>query len=174
MERDAALIDFDVARGEWDAAFAKVPDGALDYLKEGDDYALGGLQVHVNWVLTHYTRILDAIVAGGFKPVSPKDSPGESDAAGKRAGAGLTAKQRPRALYDMERLHAAVLTSVGRLKDGDWTRKAAVVYGEGEDPYPTSPEDIVGWLTDHYREHVRQSGELISEWESSASANEPT
>jgi hypothetical protein len=173
LERDAALADFDAARAEWDGAFAKVPDGALGYLKEGDDYALGGLQVHVNWVLTHYTRILEAIVGGGFRPVGPKDSFGESDAAGKRARAGLNAKERLRALYDMERLHAAVLTSVGRLKnEGDWTRKAAVVYGEGQDPYPTSPEDIVGWLTDHYREHVPQSGELISGWESAASAEQ--
>ena len=175
MERDAALADFDSARAEWDAAFARVPDGALAYLKEGDDYALGGLQVHVNWVLTHYTRILKAIVGGGFKPVGPKDSVGESAAAEKKARAGLTPKERPRASYDMERLHAAVLTSAGRLKnEDDWSRKAAVVYGEGQDPYPTSPEDVVGWLSDHYREHVRQSGELISEWESDAAAGEPT
>jgi hypothetical protein len=173
MERDAALADFDAARAEWDAAFAKVPEGALDYLKEGDDYALGGLQVHVNWVLTHYTRILDAIVSGGFKPVGPKDSAGDGDEAAKRARAGLTAKARPRALYDEERLHAAVLTSVGKLKEGDWSRKAAVVFGEGQDPYPTSPEDIVGWLIDHYREHVPQSGELISEWESPGSPEQP-
>jgi hypothetical protein len=173
LELDPALADFDAARAEWDAAFAKVPDAALAFLKDGDDYALGGLQVHVNWVLTHYTRILDAIVAGGFKPVGPKDSAGEADAAGKSARAGLTAKSRPRALYDMERLHAAVLTSVGHLKDGDWSRKAAVVYGEGQDPYPTSPEDIVGWLTDHYREHVVQSGDLVAVWEASASAEGP-
>lgn len=166
MERDAALAEFDAARAEWDAAFAKVPDGALVFLKPGDDYALGGLQVHVNWVLTHYTRILDGIVAGGFKPMGPKDGPGESDAAGKKAKAGLTAKERPRSLYDMERLHAAVLAAVARLGDSDWSRKAAVVYGEGQDPYPTSPEDIVGWLTDHYREHVAQSAELRAEWES--------
>jgi hypothetical protein len=171
MERDAALADFDAARAEWDAVFARVPDGALAYLKSGDDYALGGLQVHVNWVLTHYTRILEAMVAGGFKPVGPKDSPGEGDAAGKRARAGLTARERPRALYDMERLHAAVLTTTGRLKKADdWSRKAAVVYGEGQDPYPTSPEDVVGWLTDHYREHVLQCGELAAEWQSAADA----
>ncbi len=173
MERDAALADFDAARAEWDAAFARVPDGALAYLKAGDDYALGGLQVHVNWVLTHYTRILDAIVAGGFKPVGRKDSPGESDAAGNKARAGLTASERPRTLYDMERLHAAVLTTVGRLKkDDDWSRKAAVVYGEGQDPYPTNPEDIVGWLADHYREHVRQCGDLIAEWEAGTAREE--
>ena len=168
MEKDKAIADFDAARGEWEAAFAQVPDGALTYLKPADDYALGGLQVHVIWVLTHYTRVLDAIVEGGFKPVGPKDSPGESEAAGKKAGAGMTAKERSRAEYDMERLHAAVLTAVGPLSEEDWARKAAVVYGEGQDPYPTSPEDVVAWLTDHYREHVRQSGELTSEWGSAS------
>ena len=172
MQHDAALTEFDAARAEWDRAFAMVPDAALTYLKEGDDYALGGLQVHVNWVLTHYTRVLDAIVAGGFKPVGPTDSPGESEAAGKKAQAGLTAKERSRALYDMERLHAAVLTAAGPLSEHDWSRKAAIVYGEGQDPYPTSPEDIVGWLTDHYREHVGQSSELTTEWESKADAGE--
>lgn len=169
MERDIALADFEAARVEWTGAFARVPDGALAYLRPGDDYALGGLQVHVNWVLTHYTRILDAIVAGGFRPVGPKDAPGESEAAGKRAGAGLTAKDRARSLYDMDRLHAAVLAAVSKLGPEDWSRKAAVVYGEGQDPYPTSPEDVVGWLVDHYREHVRQSGELSAEWEAASS-----
>ena len=53
MEREAALADFESARKEWEAAFANVPDGALTYLKPGDDYSLGGLQVHVNWVLVH-------------------------------------------------------------------------------------------------------------------------
>src|SRR5438094_9164088 len=66
MEREAALADFESARKEWEAAFANVPDGALTYLKPGDDYSLGGLQVHVNWVLVHYRRVLDAILAAGF------------------------------------------------------------------------------------------------------------
>jgi len=82
MDRDAALADFESARVEWEAAFAQVPDGALAYLKPGDDYALGGLQVHVNWVLTHYRRVLDGIIAGGFKQLGPQDSAGEGDAAG--------------------------------------------------------------------------------------------
>src|SRR5437879_3385644 len=66
MEREAALADFETARKEWEAAFANVPDGALTYLKPGDDYSLGGLQVHVNWVLVHYRRVLDGILAAGF------------------------------------------------------------------------------------------------------------
>ena len=33
----------------------------------------------------------------------------------------------------------------------------------GQDPYPTSPEDIIEWLRDHYREHVQQSADLVRE-----------
>ena len=40
MERDAALADFEAAREEWEAAFSRVPDGALTYLKPGDDVNL--------------------------------------------------------------------------------------------------------------------------------------
>lgn len=165
MERATALADFNIARNQWDSAFAKVPDSALEYLKPGDDYALGGLQVHVNWVLTHYSRILGGIIAGGFGRLAPLDAPGESEAAGHAAKAGLAANQRAKALDEMWRLHEAVTAAVGKLPEGDWSRKAAVVYGEGQDPFPTSPEDIVGWLCDHYREHVQQSSELVTEWQ---------
>jgi hypothetical protein len=167
MEKEAALADFELARGEWESAFAQVPDGALGYLKPGDDYALGGLLVHVNWVLTHYRRVLDGIVAGRFAPLGPQDPPGEGEAAVQKAKEGLVAGQRARALAEMGRLHAAVVTAVTRLPEGDWLRKAPVVYGEGQEPYPTCPEDVIGWLRDHYREHVQQSAELIDDWKAS-------
>jgi hypothetical protein len=65
----------------------------------------------------------------------------------------------------MGRLHAAVTAALTKLSPADWSRKCEVVYGEGQDPYPTSPEDIVEWLRDHYREHVTQSADLIDAWE---------
>jgi hypothetical protein len=167
MDREAALADFDAARMEWEAAFARVPDEALAYLKAGDDYALGGLQVHVNWVLIHYRRVLDGIVGGDFKPLGPQDSPGEGDAASQKAKEGLAKGERARALSDMGRLHVAVTAAVTKVSAADWSRKADVVYGEGQDPYPTSPEDIVEWLRDHYREHVTQSADLVDAWKAS-------
>lgn len=163
MEREAAIADFDAAREEWESAFAKVPDGALAYLKPGDDYALGGLQVHVNWVLTHYRRVLDGIIAGGFTELGPQDGPGDAEAANKKAKSGLEVRERAKSLDEIERLHKAVVTAVTRLQESDWARKAPVVYGEGQDPYPTSPEDIIEWLRDHYREHVQQSADLVRE-----------
>jgi hypothetical protein len=164
MERQAALADFEAARGEWEDAFARVPDAALAYLKTGDDYALGGLQIHVNWVLVHYGRVLDGIIAGRFGELGPQDPPGaEQDA---RAGAkrGLMAAGRAPSLDEMGGLHAAVHAAIRDLPESDWARKAPVIYGTGEAPYETSPEDIVGWLCDHYREHVEQSADLIEEW----------
>jgi|SRR5579864_953724 len=164
MSRDSELAEFDAARGEWEAAFAQVPDGALAYLKPGDDYALGGLQVHVNWVLVHYRRVLDGIIAHRFGPLGPQDAAGEADAANSRAKAGMAPGERRKALEEMERLHAAVRGTAAKVAEGDWSRKAPVVYGAGQEPYPTSPEEIVGWLRDHYREHVQQSADLIEEW----------
>ena len=167
MEREAALADFEVARREWESAFAKVPDGALAYVKPGDDYALGGLQVHVNWVLVHYRRVLDGIIAGGFEQLGPQDAPGEGEAAAQKAKAPLEAGKRAKAIDEAGRLHVAIATACSRLPETDWARKAPVVYGEGQDPFPTSPENIIEWLRDHYREHVQQSADLIGDWEAS-------
>ncbi len=167
MDREAALADFEAARAEWESAFAKAPDDALPYLKPGDDYALGGLLVHVNWVLTHYRRVLDGIIAGRFGQLGPQDPPGEAEAAVQKAKAGLVSGQRAKALTEMGRLHAAVVSAVRRLPEGDWERKAAVIYGASQDPYPTSPYDVIGWLRDHYREHVQQSADLVEDWRAS-------
>jgi hypothetical protein len=162
--KGAALADFETARKEWESALAQVPDEALAYLKPGDDYALGGLQVHVNWVLVHYRRILDGLIAGDFASLDPLDPPGENDEVNKRAKAGLTGDGRRQALVEMAALHGSILEGARGLPDSSWSRKAPVVYGAGQDPYPTSPEDIMGWLSDHYREHVQQCPDLVASW----------
>ena len=164
MNREAALADFEAARSEWEVAFAKVPDDALGYLKPGDDYALGGLLVHVSWVLTHYRRVLDGIIAARFGQLGPQDAPGDGEAAAKQAKVGLAAGRRAKKLAEMHRLHVEVVTAITSLPEGAWSRKASVIYGEGQDPYPTSPEDIIGWLREHYREHVQQSADLVADW----------
>src|SRR5438270_13533741 len=101
MERHDALADFDVALDEWEGAFARVPDGALTYLKPGDDYSLGGLQVHVNWVLVHYRRVLDGIVAAGFDGIGPQDPTGAEAQARAGAMRGLKAAERRNSLDEM-------------------------------------------------------------------------
>jgi hypothetical protein len=170
MSRDSELVDFDGARKEWESAFSRVPDEALGYLKPGDDYALGGLQVHVNWVLVHYSRVLDGIVGGKFRRVEPQDSPAEADRANRKAKEGLNPVERRKLLEDMDRLHASVRKVAAKLSPDDWSRQAPVVYGAGQEPYPTSPEEIIGWLRDHYREHVQQSADLIADWAAGSAA----
>jgi hypothetical protein len=64
----------------------------------------------------------------------------------------------------MASLHMSVVRATQGMAATDWSRKAPVVYGEGQDPYPTSPEDVIGWLRDHYREHVGQSADLVAAW----------
>jgi hypothetical protein len=164
MEREAALSDLDAAREEWESTFAQVPDAALAYLKPGDDYALGGLQVHVNWVLVHYGRVLDALKADPHQTLEPLDKPGESTDANARAKAGLTAGERKVALEEMSGLHRFVKEAAAGMSDEDWSRKTPVIYGEGQAPYSTSPDDVVGWLRDHYREHVEQCPQLVASW----------
>src|SRR5207245_2888051 len=82
------------------------------FLKPGDDYSLGGLMVHVNWVLTHYGRMLDAIVAGGFASVGPQDPPGEEAEVREAARRGLEVSERRQSLERMAALHAEVRTAL--------------------------------------------------------------
>lgn len=166
--KEAALADFEKARADWESALGQVPDEALSYLKPGDDYALGGLQVHVNWVLLHYSRIFDGLLAGGFAPLDPLDTWEEYKDFNARAKAGLTAAGRRKALAEMAALHASVMDAIQRVPVESWSRKAPVVDVPGHDPYETSPEDIVGWLSEHYREHVQQCPELLISWRESA------
>lgn len=168
MDQQAALADFDAARKEWEEAFARVPDRALTYLKPGDDYSLGGLQVHVNWVLAHYRRVLEGIVKTRFAHFRAQDPPGAEAKALDWARRGLTPAERRKSLDEMAQLHAAVCAAVRELPAADFGRKAPVVYSEGEDPYPTCAEDILGWLQEHYREHVEQSANLVEEWTASS------
>ena len=66
QEQEAALADFDRARTEFEEAVRRAPDAALRYRASGDDYALGGLVVHVMQVLDHYARVLAAIHAADW------------------------------------------------------------------------------------------------------------
>lgn len=170
MEREEALADFDRARAEWEAAFARVPDAALGYLKPKDDYALGGLQIHVNWVLRNYLSLLETIVAAHFVEIQPEVDRSAEQEALEGAKRGLQRAERQQALDAMSALHGRVCAAIEALPEGDWARKAPVVYGPGQEALPTSPDDVLGWLRDHYREHVVQSADLIDEWRASTAA----
>lgn len=162
--RGAVLTDFAGARDRFLSAFREVPDEALRFLRPGDDYALGGLMHHISWVLVRYARVLEAISAAGFGEVRSEDPPDEVADANEKAREGLEAGQRRAALDDLHSRHARVEELIRTLPAQDFERKAPVVYGPGPEPYPTSPADVVGWLKDHYEEHVPHARELLQEW----------
>ena len=164
MDRDAALADFDTARAAWEAVFDQVPDAALGYLRPGDDYAIGGLQVHINWILVHYRRVLDALIAGHFSALEPLTTAAEWKSVAQKAKLGIEPAERQPALREMAGLHASVADAVRGLAAENWGRKTPVRYTPGVEPFSTSPDDLLGWLRDHYREHVEQCPALIAEW----------
>ena len=167
MERGTALAEFDRARDGFLDALRPAPDESLTYLREGDVYAIGGLAVHCNWVLRHYRRVLDGLASGGGAELHSSDPDGEQDEANRRALAGLAAEQRAPELAELKTLHEEVRQAALGIAPDAWERKSPVLYGNAAEAYPTSPDDVVGWLRDHYQEHVPHATELLAEWQSS-------
>ena len=164
VESSAALAAFTAARDKYLETMRSVPPGASEYLKPGDDYSLGGIAVHVNYVLEHYTNVLDALLAGGFAECRPEDPAGLEVRAKARAKEALHADDVVAEIAATERLHQQLTGVIGGMA-ADLERKAPVWYPGGAEAYPTSAADVLGWLTDHYSEHVPQLEALASEWE---------
>src|SRR4029079_19533096 len=61
IDHERQLADFDHARDDFEQAFAQVPDDALDYKPEGDDYSLRDLVTHVANSMIMYNARLDDI-----------------------------------------------------------------------------------------------------------------
>ena len=161
------LAVFGGARDAFLAAIREVPPEALPYLRPGDDYSLGGLTVHANYVLQHYLNVLEALEAGDFAECRPEDPPGLQARANERARSSLSAAEVEAELTETGRLHEQVEAVVRRLGP---TSKAPVWYPGSSQPYPTGVADVLGWLTGHYREHVPQIGALVEAWRLQAEA----
>jgi hypothetical protein len=161
-ERQAVLAEFDTTREAFEESLRRAPDAALRYKPAGEDYALGGLVVHVTDVLRRYSQLIDALRQHQFGAfVAPDHTTAEEDEA--RITDGFGGEARGLIVADMRAAHTALVDAVKLTDEEDFTRKAAVTYGSG-DPYPTSPSDVVGWVADHYREHTQQIGDLVSAW----------
>jgi len=154
-QRETDLHDFFVARGEFASAFAAVPDSALAYKGASDEYALSGIVVHLNATIDHYRRVVEGLIDREFKPfaIQPQD-PGVEAAHAKRAQSGFAAGERDEAFALLEAAHDDFAKSILTVQPQDYARKVSIIYKTGDAAHDTSPADIVGWLTDHYREHV--------------------
>src|ERR1700694_3718004 len=88
-ERESVLAAFDEGRTKFEEAVRRAPDAALRFRAPGDDYALGGLVVHVTQVLRHYADVLEAIHTADWQsPTAPPNVTTEADAALIRDGFG--------------------------------------------------------------------------------------
>jgi ketosteroid isomerase-like protein len=164
VEPNVAMAAFTAARDEYLEIMRSLPPHASEYLKPGDDYSLGGIAVHVNYVLEHYTNVLNAMIEGGFTECRPEDPAGLEASARARAKEGLLAGEVVAELATTEALHEKVTGIVEGIA-AEIGRKAPVWYPGGAEVYSTSAVDVLGWLSDHYREHVPQLEALVAEWE---------
>ncbi len=163
MSRESLLADFDRARMDFEAALRRAPDAALRHKAAGEDYALGGLVVHVTDVLRRYARVVDALRQSEFKPFTGPEhiTPSEHEA---QIRDGFDGVARGPLVEDMRAAHGALVDAIMLSPADEFRRQVAVKYGTTSEPYPTSYADVVGWVADHYREHTQHIADLVSDW----------
>ena len=169
--RTAALSGFDAAHDTFLVAFATAPDEALSYLPLGDDYTLGVLPAHLLDPMRKYLAIFEQMVATEFAPLDLSAEPHASSQA--RADAERhaylvaqrpTSAERAPMLAELAREHQDVYERLLALDTVTFTRQAPVIYSAGSAPYPTSAQDILRWLADHYLEHATQVESMLAQW----------
>jgi len=164
--RDDALAKMDEAHEAIVTAFAPMPDSALAWLKPGDDYAIGGIVIHLISSLDGYIGTLAALRAAGYRDTA---GPGEDDAIVDaqlaHARRGLTPAERATTFADMKSKHASLSDLARRASDAQFDALVGVTYPGDEAPYPTSVALVVQWMTEHYAEHVPHAQALFAEWQ---------
>jgi hypothetical protein len=168
IERETALADFDHARDDFVDAMEQVPDEAIDYKPEGEDYTLGYLVPHVAGSISMYSTVLDMMRDAQYEEVRLAAMPDEVAQIKHRYEARLAVPLRAEArlqdLEELEELHDRLASRLRDLAHQDYGRPSAVFYPGAGEAYPTRASDIIGWLTDHYREHAQQVVELLEAW----------
>src|SRR5438045_1929883 len=105
------LGGFDAARVDFEEAVRRAPDAALRYKPAGEDYAMGGLVIHVTDVLRRYTKVLVALRGhqAGMLAAPEHTTPAE-DAA--RIAEGFAGEARGPVLDEMRSAHTALVDAV--------------------------------------------------------------
>lgn len=164
------LARFDTARDAFLAAFAEAPDDALPYTPAGEEYALGVLPLHLQDSMNHYLDVYTRMVGADYGPVDltsdPSHAAHEAELHQRLVITKPTGADRAAMLGDLAATHQRIRDRFADLDDATVARQADVIYSPGTAPYPTSVADIMGWLTDHYDEHVAQTAQLLERWRS--------
>lgn len=165
IERETALANFDHARDDFLQAIGKVPEDRLDYKPEGDDYSLRDIVSHVSGSMEMYIDVLNRIKEAEYREV--RLASGEDDLAAprryidERASLPLRSDTKSGVLDQMEQVHDRL---AGMLREGvreEFARRTPVLYMGASEAYPTSASDILGWMTDHYHEHIEQVTDML-------------
>jgi hypothetical protein len=164
--KDAAIAALRDSRKAIDDAFAPMPDGALAYLRPGDDYAIGGIVIHLIGSLDGYIATLEALGKAGYRDTEgPAEDESVVEAQLAHARLGLAPAERKATFAEM----AAKQEQLGRLaakaNDDEFPRLVGVSYPGDEVPYPTSVALVLQWMTEHFLEHVPHAQELFAEWQ---------
>ena len=168
IERETALANFDHARNDFTRAFAQVPDKAITWKPEGDDYTIGDLIPHVIGSINMYTVILDTMAGLGWGPTRPfEGAPHQlmEDNVARIKAIYAEGEGRDAVIHELEEAHDALATRLREMAYKEYSQKAPVLYPPAEEPFPTSAADILGWLTDHYNEHIAQIWQMLEAWE---------
>jgi hypothetical protein len=173
QDRGARLQEFARARDQFEQAYQAVPDDALTYVPEGDDYTLGGLAVHVTDALYHYSYVLDVLKQSGYGPQARVVDP--VDDAKQRRDAmvahGFAGNEKAGVFREMRSAHEALAAKISAVPEAEYTREAPILYGaDTQEPYTTKAADVIGWVIDHYNDHTKQVGELLERWSGSKSS----
>ena len=165
-DRESSLTAFDRARDAFEAAYKPIPDDALRFVPSGEDYTLGGLVVHVTDTIEHYGRVIGAMEGAGYSEIRVVDPQDETKRRrDQMIRGGFAGNERAAVFAEMRAAHDVVADMIRRLPAENYLRQAPVLYGpDTNEIYPTRVADVMGWLIDHYREHIVQSADLHTSW----------
>jgi hypothetical protein len=170
IDRERDLAKFDHGRDDFEAAFARVPDEALEWKPEGDDYTIGFLVPHVISSIARYSTVLDLVEGTGGGAVGPGWEAGEEGVPLRDYNAEILAiyaagAGRQAVLDELDAAHDRMAARLRKMAYDEYGRQSPVHYDDNPDAFPTSAHDIIGWLTDHYYEHVPHIAQLLEGWE---------
>ena len=163
----AAAHAFDAARAAFLAAFAQVPDAALSYLPEGDEYALGGLLMHLGNPLPRYTVLLARLIearAAGVNPWSEDEEQSYRALREEAQAARPTEADRARLLNLLDSAHAQFRARLVAFPPERFDLEVPVLYPHNPEPSPTSAHAVAGWMIDHYQDHTTQVQAMLANW----------
>jgi hypothetical protein len=135
-QKERAIADLHDARKAIDEVFAPIPDSALAWLKPGDDYALGGIVIHLIQSLDGYIGTLEALHAAGYRDTAgPAEDESVVDAGLAHARLGLAPRERRPKFEEMAEKQETLGRLASRADDEQFTRLVGVRYPGDDVPH---------------------------------------